>query len=316
MTNEYALLKDRATMLAQARAFFAKRNVLEIDCLALNPYPAIDANIDAIPAEVFPSQISYLHTSPEYAMKKLLSQGIGDIFYLGHVFRQGEIGKLHSPEFTMAEWYRIGFSLQQMMEETCAFIQLFLPNVQNVRMLSYRKAFEEIAHVNYSKDPLSKLQKAAQLAGFNPDLTWTRETMIHFLLTHVIEPSLGKEELTILTDYPPNEAALACVIEKEGELIAERFEIYCQGVELCNGYHELADAAVLRERFHEENRARGQAGKACYALDETFLSSLGPHFPDCCGVSVGIDRLLYLRHQATSLRDILPTSSFEKNDYT
>jgi lysyl-tRNA synthetase class 2 len=299
-------LRDRASMLAKARAFFAERDVLEVDPSALCSCPAIDSNIDVIPAEVAPFQIGYLHTSPEYAMKKLLAQGIGDIFYLGHVFRQGEIGKLHNPEFTMAEWYRLGFSFEQMIEETCDFIQLFLPNVLAIRKISYRKAFEQYAEINYSLASLPELQRAANKLSLNPDPTWQRDTLIHFILTYAIEPLLGKEELTILTDYPPHEAALACVVEKNGESVAERFEAYYQGVELCNGYHELADGHELRRRFREENATRLRGGKPAYALDEALLSSLGSSFPDCCGVSVGIDRLLFLRHKVQSLAEIIP----------
>lgn len=301
-----SLLQDRAAMLAKARAFFAERNVLEVDCCALAPCPTIDSNIDVIPAEVAPFQIGYLHTSPEYAMKRLLSQGIGDIFYLGHVFRQGEIGKIHNPEFTMAEWYRVGFTFDQMIEETCAFIQLFLGNKMAVTKISYAEAFEKYVDVNYRTANVTELLKAATKLKLTPDPTWSRETLIHFLLTYAIEPALGKNELTIMTHYPPEQAALACVVEKNGERVAERFEAYYQGVELCNGYHELADSSELRRRFREENAARVKEGKPSYALDEDFLASLGTHFPDCCGVSVGIDRLLFLRHKVKSLAEILP----------
>lgn len=293
-------------MLAAAREFFAQRNVLEVDCTALSPYPAIDSNIDVITANVSPSQIGYLHTSPEYAMKRLLSQGIGDIYYLGHVFRQGEIGRLHNPEFTMAEWYRLGFSLEEMIEETCALIHLFLPNTFPIRKISYRAAFAEYAKVDYSKATREELIEAAKQLQLKPDPTWPRETLVHFLLTHAIEPFLGRNELTILMDYPPYEAALACVVEKSGELVAERFEAYYQGIELCNGYHELGQTKELRSRFHAENEARVRVGKIAYPLDEPFLAALDHHFPDCCGVSVGIDRLLLLRHKAKSLGDILP----------
>ncbi len=300
------ILQDRSAMLAKARAFFAERSILEVDCCALSPCPAIDSNIDVIPAEVAPFQIGYLHTSPEYAMKRLLADGIGDIYYLGHVFRQGEIGRIHNPEFTMAEWYRLGFSFEQMIQETCDFIQLFLPTQLSVRKITYRQAFEQYANIDYSLASVPELLRAASKLGLTPDPSWARDTLIHFILTYAIEPSLGKEELTILTHYPPHEAALACVVEKNGEFVAERFEAYYQGVELCNGYHELADGSELRQRFREVNALRIRGGKPAYALDEAFLSSLGSHFPDCCGVSVGVDRLLFLRHKVQSLSEILP----------
>jgi lysyl-tRNA synthetase class 2 len=293
-------------MLSRARAFFAERSVLEVDCCALGPYAAIDSNIDVIPAEVAPFQMGYLHTSPEYAMKRLLAQGIGDIFYLGHVFRQGEMGKIHNPEFTMAEWYRVGFSFEQMIEEATSFIRLFLPHVTQLRTITYRDAFSQYVDIDYSNASPVELHRAANRLNLTYDPNWPKDTLIHFLLTYAIEPALGKDELTILTHYPPHEAALACVVERNGEVVAERFEAYYQGVELCNGYHELADSAELRRRFREENATRLKAGKPSYALDEPFLASLGSHFPDCCGVSVGIDRLLFLRHKVQSLAEILP----------
>jgi len=291
-------------MLGAARQFFAERNVLEVDCCALSPFAAIDVNIDVISADVSPNMRGYLHTSPEYAMKRLLAAGSGDIYFLGHVFRQGEIGRLHNPEFTMAEWYRVGMSFETMIEETAEFIQLFLGKLP-VKQLSYRKAFELFAGVNYTSDDLFAAARRHQL---QPDPAWSRSTLQHFLLTHVIEPKLGNQELTVLTDYPPNEAALARIVEKDNEPVAERFEIYFRGVELCNGYHELPDGHELRRRFTADNLERVQAGKPAYALDEAFLGALGPHFPDCCGVSVGIDRLLLLRHKRSSLNEVLPFS--------
>jgi lysyl-tRNA synthetase class 2 len=291
-------------MFQEARSFFAKRQVLEVDCGALVPFAPISANIDVIAAPPSDTESGYLHTSPEYAMKRLLSQGLGDIYFLGHVYRKGEKGHLHSPEFTMAEWYRIGFTFEEMIQETCEFLFLFLGELP-ISQISYREAFHRYVGVDYSQASLEELR---QIAG--PHLPadtslWTRDTYIHLLLTHFIEPHLGQGELTILRDYPPHEAALACVVERNGEKVAERFEIYYRGVELSNGYHELANAEELRARFHEENRSRKIMGKETYLLDEDFLSSLAT-FPDCCGVSVGFDRALMLKHKLSSIHAILP----------
>jgi lysyl-tRNA synthetase class 2 len=291
------LLTSRAEMLARCRAFFQDRGVMEVDCCALSPYAAIDSNIDVINAYVTPSELAYLHTSPEYAMKRLLSAGIGDIYYLGHVFRQGEIGRIHNPEFTMAEWYRIGFTFDQMIQETCDFLSLFLGPLP-VRKIGYREAFEQYVGIDYTS--LDQLQKAAS------NTSWDESTLRHYLLTHAIEPHFGQNELTILLDFPPDEAALARTIQKNGETVAERFEAYYQSIELCNGYHELPDGHELRRRFHEENDLRAKEGKAPYALDEAFLSALGSHFPDCCGVSVGVDRAFLLQRKAKSLSEVLP----------
>lgn len=296
-------------MLARARAFFAERNVLEVDCGALCRSAPVDAYIDVIEAQVSSSEKGYLHTSPEYAMKRLLAAGIGDIYYLGSVYRKEEAGRLHNPEFTMAEWYRIGFSLDQMIQDTCEFLSLFLGPLP-VHKLSYREAFASFLSIDYSRASTTELAALAprfDIALSTDASSWTNDTFLHLYLTHVIEPNLGKNELTVLTDYPPYEAALACVVEKNGEQVAERFEIYYQGIELTNGYHELRNPEEQRFRLHEENRERKAAGKETYALDEKFLASL-VDLPECCGVSVGIDRALMLRNKRTAIRDVLPFS--------
>lgn len=292
-------------MLQKARGFFANRGVLEVDCCALSPRAAIDPNIDVIGAAVSDRERGYLQTSPEYAMKRLLSAGIGDIYFLGHVFRYGDIGHLHNPEFAMAEWYRLGISFSDMIQETCEFLFLFLGPLP-IRTISYREAFARYAGIDYSAASLGLLKETAREFSAEDSESWNRDTYIHFLLTHAIEPHLGRGELTVFTDYPPHEAALACVVEKNGEMVAERFEIYCESVELANGYHELADADELRRRFNEDNDTRRSLNKETYLLDEAFLSALKTNFPECCGVSVGFDRALMLRHRAKAIGEVLP----------
>lgn len=292
------LLRERAFMLQRARAFFAERNILEIDCCALRPRAPIDANIDVIDAAVSDREKGFLHTSPEYAMKQFLSLGSGDIYYLGHVFRKGEIGRLHHPEFAMAEWYRTSLSFSEFLQEAAEFLFLFFGPLP-LRTISYRDAFVAHAGVDPSHTSLSELQRMTHS-------NWSATSCLHYLLTHFVEPKLGRDELTFLIDYPPEEAALARVIDKNGEKVAERFEIYFEGVELANGYHELGDAKELRRRFSQENEVRRLQNKETYLLDEAFLSAMERSFPDCCGVSVGFDRALMLRCRAPSLASVLP----------
>lgn len=289
-----SILKDRAQMLGRARAFFAERSLLEIDCGAMVRKAPIDSNIDCIAVD---QDQGFLHTSPEYVLKRLLAEGIGDCYFLGHVYRKGEIGHLHNPEFTMAEWYRCGFSLKDMIQETAAFLSLFFGE-KPLRHLSYRKAFEEYAGIDYTKEPLSGLQKLTQSS-------WDRETCLHYLMSHLIEPRLGQNEMTAIIDYPPSEAALACIVEKNGEEVAERFELYFEGVELTNGYHELSDADELKKRFAKINTKRALEGKKPYELDETFLSCLS-RLPPCCGVALGFDRAMMLRHKIRSIKQVIP----------
>ena len=290
-------LKNRALMLKKARSFFEEKKILEVDCGALVKRAPIDSNIDVISAYISHSEQRFLHTSPEYAMKKLLSQGSGDIYFLGHVFRKEETGRLHSPEFTMAEWYRIGFSLKEMMEETSDFLSLFLGPL-SIEIISYREAFQKYAQIDYTKDSLDKHIP-------HHATHWSRLEGLHYILSHIIEPNLGTAGLTFLCDYPPYEAALACLTEKNGETVAERFEIYHKGVELANGYHELSNGKTLRDRFEKENQAREKRNQEPYLLDEEFLSSLNGDFPPCCGVSVGFDRAFMLQQNAKTLKEVI-----------
>ena len=291
-------LCDRAFMLQKIRAFFAERNVMEVDCCSLVRRAPIDPNIDVIAATVSDADRGFLHTSPEYAMKRLLSAGIGDIYFLGHVFRKGEIGRIHNPEFAMAEWYRLSFPFEEMIRETSEFLFLFFGPLP-VRKISYRDAFAQYAGIDYTRDDLTPHIPSHAIS-------WARDVQLHYLLTHKIEPQFGRGELTVLIDYPPSEAALACVVEKNGEKVSERFEIYYEGVELTNGYHELADSRELRRRFEEDNETRKAQNKEPYLLDEAFLSALESGFPECCGVSVGFDRALMLRHKTNAISDVLP----------
>lgn len=288
------ILKDRAEMLEKARSFFKERAVLEIDCGAMVRRPPIDTNIDCIGVD---QDSGFLHTSPEYALKRLLAEGIGDCYFLGHVYRKGELGHLHNPEFTMVEWYRLGFSYEQMIEETAEFLSLFF-DPKPIRYLPYAEAFHNYVGIDHETATLNELQKLT-------NSSWDRETCIHYLVSHEIEPKLGIGELTALTYFPPHEAALACVVEKNGKPVAERFEIYHEGVELTNGYHELSNAKELRERFEKTNTKRLSDGKETYLLDEKFLTALTA-LPDCCGVALGFDRAMMLRHKLNSIKKVIP----------
>ncbi len=242
-------------------------------------------------------------------MKRLLSEGIGDIYYLGHVFRKNDLGRLHNPEFTMIEWYRTRVSFDAFIEEACELIRLFLGPLPT-RCLSYRDAFRTYAGI----DPFSadfngaKAAKELGISLSSNSSDWSCDEWLHLFLSHSVEPNLGKEELLILCDYPPSQAALSRIVEKDGFFVAERFEIYYRGIELSNGYHELTDVSEQRRRFEEENTARQKAGKKPHPIDERFLAALSKGLPDCCGVSIGFDRLMLLRCDLQSIHETLPFS--------
>lgn len=297
-------------MLSKVRDFFRERGVLEVDTPLLSPYAPIDLHIDVMSVDCGDHETGYLHTSPEYAMKRLLSMGCGDIFQLGHVFRKGERGPLHSPEFTMAEWYRVGFTFEQMIEETLDFIELFL-GPQEREEISYRDALKRYVGIDYVSCDQESIYARAQELELNlasDAREWDKDTLLQCLMSFCVEPHLGKDKLCVLRDYPASQAALAQTVERNGELVAERFEIYYRSIELANGYHELTNAAEQERRLKEANAKRMAQGKDSLPIDVEFLEALRQGLPDCCGVAVGFDRLMMLRQNMPSIHAILPTS--------
>jgi lysyl-tRNA synthetase class 2 len=305
----FSKVRERAEMFARVRAFFAERNVIEVDCPALSPFAPVDTHIDVMEVKMGKNQTGFLHTSPEYGMKQLLSQGSGDIYQMSHVFRKEESGSLHRPEFTMVEWYRLGFSFEEMIEETLDFARLFLGE-KSAETVSYRQAFLRYAKIDYIKASdeellgcLRKHKVPLSQEAENSD----RDTLLQCLMSFVIEPQFPQERLVVLRDYPANQAALAKTKTlSDGEEIAFRFEIYFNGIELANGYDELTDATEQRTRFEKDNEERVLKGKEALPIDEDFLQALSLGLPECCGVAVGFDRLLMLKQESSSLAAILP----------
>ena len=303
-------LKDRAQMLGLARAFH-DRNVIEVDCPALSSAAPIDLHIDVMKVFLKSEKIAYLHTSPEYGMKRLLAAQIGDIYQISHVFREGEIGPFHNPEFTMAEWYRIGFSFDEMIEETLDFIRLFLGELKSETM-TYRQTLHHFLGFDYlTASPAQLFQCAKDHKLDIPDdaSNWDSDTLLQLLISFLIEPKLGGDHLFVLKYFPPTQAALAKTLADEnGKMVACRFEVYYKGIELANGYHELTDPIEQRRRFNEANSARISAGKDALKIDEHLLSALDKGLPDCCGVAVGFDRLMQLKHGLTEIKNVIPLS--------
>lgn len=299
-------LRDRSQMLAQSRLFFSQRHVLEVDCPAITQGASIDAHIDLMPV-CHGSFTRYLHSSPEYGMKRLLSEGISDIYQLSHVFREGEQSDKHNPEFMMAEWYRIGHTFEMMIEETAEFIRLFLGTLP-LEILSYREAFQRYVGLDYVNATTSDLLACLDSHGIIPYASVEEEgkdAILNLILGTLIEPHLGKHGLCALAYYPASQAALAKTIVRGDEQAAERFEIYYQGLELANGYHELVDAKEQHKRFIDSNIHREQLGKKPLPIDTYFLKALNIGLPDCCGVAVGFDRLMMLRHHQP-ISEVIP----------
>jgi elongation factor P--(R)-beta-lysine ligase len=303
-----SILKDRAKMFEKARSFFSERNILEVDTPILSRTAPIDEHIDVMEVALKDTDMGYLHTSPEYAMKRLLSLGIGDIYQMGHVFRKNELGHLHNPEFTMAEWYRVDMAFEPFILETLDFIRLFLGDLPH-RKMTYRDTLKHFTGLDYL--PLGCEELLSYIESRGIEISSSKESLdkdalLTLITGFLVEPELGKDELFVLTDYPASQAALARTETKQGESVAKRFEIYFKGIELANGYHELTDAKEQRKRFQESNLKRASHGKQLLPIDEHLLRALEKGLPECCGVAVGIDRLIQLRHGTEKLCEVLP----------
>ncbi len=284
-------------MLTELRAFFDERGVLEVETpilsAAANPDPAIEPlSFDATltPAD---SGCWYLQTSPEFPMKRLLAAGSGPIYQVCKVFRADERGRRHHPEFTMLEWYRPGFSLDALMDEVAELVQHLLGRPAGVERIAYRDLFRERLGLDPWDCPLAALRDRAAAAGIADVATLDLDAdgWLDLLLTHCVEPDLGRGRLTFVYGYPPSQAALARV-EPGPPPTAARFELYLEGMELANGFDELCDAEEQRRRFGRDSAARAERGQPRLPLDERLLAALAAGLPPCCGVALGLDRLL------------------------
>jgi lysyl-tRNA synthetase class 2 len=314
-TASREMLQLRAALLARARDFFAARGILEVDTPIVVNAPVTDVHIHsarvmleaADPKDATPRPY-YLHTSPEYAMKRLLAAGVGDIYQICHVVRALERGRLHNAEFTLIEWYRAGFSLDALMSEVEALVRDLLGSSSASRVsarLSYREVFLRELALDPFTSPLAQLTECARrTAGFE-DATASRDELLEVLMGAVIGPRLGRGGLTFVHGYPASQAALAR-LDCADPRAAQRFELYCEGIELANGFHELACAREQRERFERDVEERRRLGLPGAAPDERLLAALEAGIPDCSGVALGFDRTLMLAGGAQSIDAVLP----------
>jgi lysyl-tRNA synthetase class 2 len=293
------MLQARASLLRDIREFFADREVLEVETPLLAGAPVTDPNL-----QIFKSSGRYLQTSPEYAMKRLLSAGSGPIYQICKAFRQEEAGARHNPEFTMLEWYRPGFGLVELMDEMQSLLTLVL-GASPVSRYSYRELFAEFAALDpHSDSEVLMAQRLADVTELNfvPD---SRDTWLELLLTHVVEPQLRDRGTVFVYDFPQSQAALARVRDKGNLRVAERFEVYMGGVELANGYAELTDAKELAWRFERDNETLRARGEPERPVDGRLLKAMRSGMPDCAGVALGLDRLLMLQSGCDDIRQVL-----------
>jgi lysyl-tRNA synthetase class 2 len=300
----------RARLNALVRKFFAERGVLEVETPVLSAAGNTDANIESFvldfhgPTAAGPAR-RWLRTSPEYAMKRLLAAGVGNCYELARVFRDGEAGRMHNPEFTMLEWYRIGWTHHQLMDE-CAELVRDAMRLAGRSVSVRESSFRQLYHDSLGIDPLtaSEAELRAPLAVFDINADGlTRDDWLDLLMTHMIQPTIPANRVLMVYDYPKSQAALARV--RPGDVpVAERFEVYLGPVELANGYRELNEAGEQRERFERDLSRRQKRGAVQPPIDERLLAAL-PALPDCAGVALGIDRLLMAMLGTDRLPDVL-----------
>jgi lysyl-tRNA synthetase class 2 len=326
-TASIATLEVRASMLRAARDYFTATQALEVETPTLSAAATTDVHLGSVEARCGATKEQrFLHTSPEYPMKRLLASGCGDIWQICRVYRDGESGRWHNPEFTLIEWYRPGDTHVEQMAFTERYVREFWRAAARLRSaecgvrcaecgmdeeferLTYDEAFERYAGTRVLRLPVAALADLAAShgivvpPGLAPEAS-ARDEWLNLLLAELVEPHLGVERPTFLYDYPASQAALA-VVRREGPPIAERFELYVGGVELCNGYHELLDAGELRRRNREQNAKRATLGMRRLPEESRLLAAMEHGLPGCSGVALGFDRLVMVALGKRSLGEV------------
>ncbi|HET6880482.1 MAG TPA: EF-P lysine aminoacylase EpmA [Pirellulales bacterium] len=309
-TATWEMLRLRDELLRKLRAFFHERGFVEIETPLLSADVVVDRHLEPFAVDMpcgGTSRRMWLQTSPEFAMKRLLAAGSGPIFQVTHAFRQSERGPRHNPEFTMVEWYRPGDNMaagvQLLSELGDALLGRGLAET-----MTYQAAFRQYTGIDPHAATAPALREVAnQRGGEVPDSMTSddRDAWLDLLLVELVEPNLGLGKPVILYDYPASQAALAKV-RPGPPAVAERFELYVDGIELANGYHELLDAGILRERNRENNRHRRAQGQAPLPEESRLLAAMEAGLPACAGVAMGFDRVVMLVAGASDIAEVLP----------
>lgn len=312
---ELTALRARAELLALIRGFFFERGVMEVETPLLCHAGGTDPNLHPFvtrfhaPGQAGEGIPLYLQTSPEFAMKRLLAAGSGSIYQICKAFRNEEAGRLHNPEFTILEWYRVGFGLEQLMGEIEALLRRLFADRRKLeasQRIAYRDAFREYAGV----DPLASLAELARCArrhGLNEAETLcgeNRPLWLDLLFSHAVQPHLGQGRISFVFDYPACQPSLARPKPDDARWV-ERVEVFLDGMELANGFRELADPSEQERRFDADLEARRAQGLRELPKDRRLLAALESGLPDCSGVALGLDRLLMLLTGAATIDAVL-----------
>lgn len=289
-TADLAALQARQQLNQQIRQYFAQQKVLEVETPLLSQARNSDREIHS-----FKVGQRSLHSSPEHAMKRLLCMGVGSIYQLAKVFREDEAGRLHNPEFTLLEWYRVNWNAQQLMQEVATLTNLLLQRELPVCQLTYRDAFMQYANFDPFTTPLKDIQATANHIA-KQSLNLNLDDSLDLIMSMQIEPHLGQDSLLFLTDFPASQAAMAELKKEQGQLVAKRFELIFKGIELANGYQELTCHQQQSKRFTTTNTPADK--RLLHCMQHKGL-------PPCAGVAMGIDRLLMLKLNKSHIQEVL-----------
>lgn len=304
----------RARLYALIRGFFAQRNVLEVETPILSAAANTEPNIESF-STMFSGPViagspeRWLRTSAEFPLKRLLAAGVGDCYELGRVFRNGEAGRRHNPEFTMLEWYRVGWDHLRLLDETVELVRLALAMVgrkASLVSMTYRELFVDTLGIDPFTASIDTLRKPLRDIEINGE-GLQRDDWLDLLITHRIQPDFPTDRITVIRDWPATQCALAR-IRPDNPPVAERFELYLGPHELANGYHELTDATEQRTRFENDNRRRRLRGQRELPIDENLLVALESGLPDCAGVALGVERLLMCLDRGADISNALAFS--------
>jgi len=301
------ILKCRAELLNTARDFFRKKNILEVDTPTLSQSTTPDPNIESFTSQ-YNNQQYFLHTSPEFPMKRLLAAGLGAIYQICKVFRQGEAGQNHNPEFTMAEWYQPEMHYRDLMHQVDDFVRGLLKDkiqLNDSITLTYKQAFEQFVELNPFTASIEQLVNVVEKNNIqlHTSEVLTKDVYLDLIMSCVIQPKLPKNKPVFVYDYPATQAALANI--RKVDDVAERFELFINGLELANGYQELLDAAEQQQRFENENKLRLNAEQLIIPIDNNLISALHQGMPMVSGVAIGLDRVLMLAAGENSIQSVI-----------
>jgi lysyl-tRNA synthetase class 2 len=305
------MIRRRSKLLRDVREFFWLAGVLEVETPVCSRFGTTDPGIESFSTRytgpgAHRGLALYLQTSPEFPMKRLLCAGSGPIYQICKVFRDGELGSRHNPEFTLLEWYRPGYDHHALMDEVASLVNRLSDAPFEVEKLTYRQVFEHTLQIDPHQADVARLKQCAidhALPGAE-DLLLNRDGWLDLLLSHLIEPYLGDNVMTFLYDYPASQAALARV-SGESPPLAQRFELYLSGIEIANGFHELDDPMEQRQRFMTDNHRRQSENRATIPMDQRLLEALTNGLPACAGVALGIDRLLMVLEGCRDIREVV-----------